>query len=857
VLDRASAQGDFELLPAAWTTATTGEADVLTCVHGPTRVDPNSGKQRHCSNMSPNQLLHEFVESEDPETPGMLQPFGDVNQWEVDVRHDGSVHITCTRCTQPQKYLLRLEKRGTVHFTDTQGRGHLLADVGRHDSYRLLHVAAARYEDSDVNDAGHFFTEQSTVDAEAEAEQDAEQPEAARLALQQAKAARLAAEEAESAKLAAEEAESAKLAAEEAEAAKLAAEEAEAARLAAEEAEAARLAAEEAESARLAAEEAEAARLAAEEAEAVRLAGEEAASAKLAAEEAESARLAAEEAEAARLAAEEAEAARLAAEEAASAKLAAEEAESVRLAAEEVEPEEQSAAQVERQAEAAGAKVAQQAVAKTAAEKMAFPKNAEEKAAVEESKVLEASVGPPPCGGTVFVDVIACNGVLPADKNGKSDPFVVARLGDAVAKTKHQSKTLCPVFKEMLALRVPQSSTQSLRSMTLVLEVWDWDRTSKNDFLGEVQIDLHKELGAVGWANSPILGQYLFGDPNERLGPNERKQVLHRQENEVREPYGFVDCKLLFIADDATHVVSSNVDLDDKRKANTRYHGANLAIDGSEVQAEAQEEQEKVGKSTHPTVKYEVVAKATVRASPDANSVKLGEHTKGTIIDVVRTTTNSDGLVVVQTSTPPAGWLKCKTSKGKPLVQQLNRRLQSSSISFEDESHDSLQTSGASNEEGHRDNRLTVETALKLYPADKDSSALSIRDGTSSNKGNRDSKLNRASGQSSARAESDSPRVTPEPPSEPAPQQRPKRRFSVSNLLSSVDMSSQMLQPGQKLWAVKQSHIKKAPASAQLLVGASSLTLFESAKTMRPLTSIQFGRIVSSKANTKRLLLRL
>jgi hypothetical protein len=212
---------------------------------------------------------------------------------------------------------------------------------------------------------------------------------------------------------------------------------------------------------------------------------------------------------------------------------------------------------------------------------------------------------------------------------------------------------------------------------------------------------------------------------------------------------------------------------------------------------------------------------------------------------------------VVQTSTPPAGWLKCKTSKGKPLVQQLNRRLQSSSISFEDESHDSLQTSGASNEEGHRDNRLTVETALKLYPADKDSSALSIRDGTSSNKGNRDSKLNRASGQSSARAESDSPRVTPEPPSEPAPQQRPKRRFSVSNLLSSVDMSSQMLQPGQKLWAVKQSHIKKAPASAQLLVGASSLTLFESAKTMRPLTSIQFGRIVSSKANTKRLLLRL
>jgi hypothetical protein len=70
-------------------------------------------------------------------------------------------------------------------------------------------------------------------------------------------------------------------------------------------------------------------------------------------------------------------------------------------------------------------------------------------------------------------------------------------------------------------------------------------------------------------------------------------------------------------------------------------------------------------------------------------------------------------------------------------------------------------------------------------------------------------------------------------------------------------MSAQMLQPGQTLWAVKQSHIKKAPSSVQLLVGASSLTLFENAKMTRSLGSIQFGRIVSSKANTKRLLLQL
>ena len=52
--------------------------------------------------------------------------------------------------------------------------------------------------------------------------------------------------------------------------------------------------------------------------------------------------------------------------------------------------------------------------------------------------------------------------------------------------------------------------------------------------------------------------------------------------------------------------------------------------------------------------RYKVVHDATVRSTPEADSQKVGKHRAGTIIDVVQQSTNSDGLAVLQTNTPPA-----------------------------------------------------------------------------------------------------------------------------------------------------------------------------------------------------------
>lgn len=42
-----------------------------------------------------------------------------------------------------------------------------------------------------------------------------------------------------------------------------------------------------------------------------------------------------------------------------------------------------------------------------------------------------------------------------------------------------------------------------------------------------------------------------------------------------------------------------------------------------------------------------------MRAGPDADSEKVGEHKAGTVIEVVQEAVNSSGLTVVQTITPP------------------------------------------------------------------------------------------------------------------------------------------------------------------------------------------------------------
>jgi hypothetical protein len=75
-------------------------------------------------------------------------------------------------------------------------------------------------------------------------------------------------------------------------------------------------------------------------------------------------------------------------------------------------------------------------------------------------------------------------------------------------------------------------------------------------------------------------------------------------------------------------------------------------------------------------VSYRVIAAATVRDGPEPSSRKLGEHSKGTVIQVAHEQSNSDGLRIAFTITPPpgasrGGFVKLATSKGKLLLERV------------------------------------------------------------------------------------------------------------------------------------------------------------------------------------------
>ena len=89
-----------------------------------------------------------------------------------------------------------------------------------------------------------------------------------------------------------------------------------------------------------------------------------------------------------------------------------------------------------------------------------------------------------------------------------------------------------------------------------------------------------------------------------------------------------------------------------------------------------------VGTTVSVQRRYKLLATATVRAGPDAASKKLGEHSKGSVLDIVEESINTAGLQVLRTITRlkgqaqgPAhvvgGWLKVKTSKGRVLAEKL------------------------------------------------------------------------------------------------------------------------------------------------------------------------------------------
>uniref|UniRef100_A0A673IUT4 Synaptotagmin n=1 Tax=Sinocyclocheilus rhinocerous TaxID=307959 RepID=A0A673IUT4_9TELE len=89
------------------------------------------------------------------------------------------------------------------------------------------------------------------------------------------------------------------------------------------------------------------------------------------------------------------------------------------------------------------------------------------------------------------VGIMQCADLISMDSGGTSDPYVkVFILPDKKKKfdTKVHKKTLNPVFNESFVFKI---AYEELGGKTLVMSVYDYDRFSKHDIIGEVKLPMN------------------------------------------------------------------------------------------------------------------------------------------------------------------------------------------------------------------------------------------------------------------------------------------------------------------------------------------------------------------------------